>query len=67
MSSWCQFDVILRQLNLGEEEGVAELHFVESTEANLIVSATPPIKYVNKTINDIVEDVIIVREELKNL
>lgn len=49
------------------EEGVAELHFVESTEANLIVSATPPIKYVNETINDIVEDVIIVREELKNL
>ncbi len=49
------------------EEGVAKSHFVESTEANLIVSATPPIKYVNETINDIVEDVIIVREELKNL
>ncbi len=47
------------------EEGVAKLHFVESTEANLIVSATPPIKYVNETINDIVEDVIIVRDEIE--
>ena len=47
------------------EEGVAELHFVESTEANLIVSAIPPIKYVNGTINDIVEDVIIVRDEIE--
>ena len=41
------------------------MHFVESTEANLIVSATPPIKYVNETINDIVEDVIIVRDEIE--
>ncbi len=41
------------------------MHFVESTEANLIVSATPPIKYVNGTINDLVEDVIIVRDEIE--
>ncbi len=43
------------------------MHFVESIEANLIVSASPPIKYVNETINDIVEDVIIVRDEIEEL
>lgn len=47
------------------EEDVAKLHFVESTEANLIVSATPPIKYVNEIINDIVEDIIIVRDKIE--
>ncbi|MBS5888460.1 MAG: hypothetical protein KIB47_01215 [Clostridium sp.] len=47
------------------EEGVAKLYFVKSTEANLIVSATPPIKYVNEIINDIVEDIIIVRDEIE--
>ncbi len=35
---------------------------VLSTKCN---SATPPIKYVNETINDIVEDVIIVRDEIE--
>lgn len=47
------------------EEGVAGLHFVESDEEGLIVKATPPIKYVNETINDVLEDIIIVRDEIE--
>ena len=47
------------------EEGVAGLHFVESDEGGLIVKATPPITYVNETINDVLEDIIIVRDEIE--
>lgn len=47
------------------EEGVACLHFVESDEKGLIVNATLPIKYVDETINDLIKDIIVVRDQIE--
>lgn len=47
------------------DEGVACLHFVETDEEGLIVKATPPIKYVDETINDFLVDIIVVRDEIE--
>lgn len=38
---------------------------METDEEGLIVKATPPIKYVDETINDFLVDIIVVRDEIE--